>query len=67
MPRVFREISARALSLLAVFGLLAATAPGCGDATTTKKEDASSVPANVKESNKTMEDYMKTQNASKKK
>jgi hypothetical protein len=63
MIRGFRQISGRALCLLAAFGLLAAT-PGCGDGP--KKEVAADgVPANVKESNSNMENFMKTQKAKK--
>jgi hypothetical protein len=68
MSRRFREISGRSLCLLAAFGLLAVAAPGCGDAT--KKEggaSASPIPANVQESNKNMENLMKSQKATTKK
>jgi hypothetical protein len=66
MCRGFRDISGRALCLLAVFGLLSIAAPGCGDAS--KKEGgASAIPTTVKESNRNMEDFMKSQKATKKK
>jgi len=59
MSRGFRQILGRSLCLLTVFGLLAAT-PGCGDAA--KKEEAKGgIPANVQESNKNMENFMKSQ------
>jgi hypothetical protein len=66
MSRGFRKISGRALRFLAVFGLLAVAAPGCGDASKKKEEGASAIPANVQESNKNMENFMKSQKAAKK-
>jgi hypothetical protein len=66
MSRGFRKISERALCVLAAFGLLAVAAPGCGDAPKKKEEGASASPANVQESNKNMENYQKSQNATKK-
>ncbi len=65
MSRGFREISGRALCLLAAFGLLAVAAPGCGDASK-KEEGASAIPVTVQESNKNMENLMKPQKARKK-
>ena len=65
MSRGFREISGRALCLLAAFGLLAVAAPGCGGASK-QEEGASTIPPSVQESNKTMEDFMKSQMATKK-
>jgi hypothetical protein len=66
MIRGFRQIAGRALGPLAVLGLLAAT-PGCGDGP--KKNDAAAgagaVPSNVQESNKNMENVMKSQKAKK--
>ena len=59
MSRGFRRITSRALCLLAVFGLLAAT-PGCDQAPRRPSRRAA-VPANVKESNKNMEDFMNSQ------
>jgi hypothetical protein len=68
MSRGFREISRRALCFLAAFALLAVAAPGCGEASKTKEEEgASAIPANVQESNKNMENFMKSQQAAKKK
>jgi hypothetical protein len=68
MSRGSREISGRALCLLAVFGLFAAAGPGCGDASTKQGDAASPVPSSVQESNKNMENFMmKSQNAAKKK
>jgi hypothetical protein len=59
MSRGFRQISGRAFCLLAAFGLLAAT-PGCGESP--KKETTpGGTPANVQESNKNMEEFMKSQ------
>jgi hypothetical protein len=60
MSRGFRRFFGRSLCLLAVVGLLAAT-PGCGDGP--KKEEAAKggIPQNVQESNKKMEDFMKSQ------
>ena len=66
MIQGFREISGRALCLLAVFGLLTVAAPGCGDASKTEG-GAKVIPSNVQESNKNMENLMKTQPATKKK
>ena len=68
MSRGFRKNSGRVFCLLAVFGLLAVAVPGCSDATTSKEEGAgaSPLPANVQKSNKNMEDFMKSQNAAKK-
>ena len=59
MSRGFREISRRALCLRAAFGLLAVAAPGCGGASN-QEQGASGIPASVEESNKTMEDFMKS-------
>jgi hypothetical protein len=66
MSRGFRKISGRAPCLLAAFGLLAVAAPGCGDASKQKEEGASATPANVRESNKNMENFMKSQKTAKK-
>ena len=57
----FREHAGRSFCLLAVFGLLAAAAPGCGDAPKDGQGGASPVPASVQESNKDMENFMKSQ------
>ena len=65
MSRGFRGISGRALCLLAAFGLLAAAAPGCGGGASSRR-GARAIPASVQESNKTMEDFMKSQTATKK-
>ena len=63
MRRGYRQILARVLPFMAVVGLLVATS-GCGDEA--KKPDAKTgVPKNVDESNKNMEEFMKTQNAKK--
>ena len=67
MIRGFRKNSGRVFCLLAIFGILAIAAPGCSDATTKEGgAGASPVPANVQQSNKNMEDFMKSQNAAKK-
>jgi hypothetical protein len=68
MSRGFRKISGRAARPLAAFGLLAVAvaAPGCGDASGKKEEGASATPANVRESNKNMENFMKSQKTAKK-
>ena len=60
MFRGFRQSFRRALPLLAAFGLLSAT-PGCGDGTKKDQATATPVPTNVQESNKNMENFMKTQ------
>jgi hypothetical protein len=64
----FRKNSGRVFCLLAVFAFLAVAAPGCSDGTTTKEEGAgaSPLPPSVQKSNKNMEDFMKSQNAAKK-
>jgi hypothetical protein len=59
MSRGFRQFSGRALCLLAILGLLAAT-PGCGDGGQ-KETTPSGIPKNVQESNKNMEEFMKSQ------
>jgi hypothetical protein len=61
----FREVCSRTLCLLAAFGLLAVSAPGCGGASK-PEAGASGIPASVEESNKTMEEFMKSQMATKK-
>ena len=66
MSDEFRKNSGRTLCLLAVVGLLAASAPGCGDAPKKQEGGAASIPANVQESNKNMENFMKSQTAKKK-
>ena len=65
MSHGFRKISRRALCLLAPFGLLAVVAPGCGGASN-QEVGATGIPASVEESNKTMEDFMKSKMATKK-
>jgi hypothetical protein len=66
MSHGFRKSSGRALCLLAVLGLLAAAAPGCGESTTGKQEAAAGkVPTVVQDSNKNMENFMKSQAAKK--
>lgn|GEM_PF-5105189 len=65
MSREFRLIFVRALCLLTVFGLLSAT-PGCGD-DPKKSDEAGGIPENVKQSNKNMEDFMKSKQQQRKK
>jgi hypothetical protein len=66
MSRGFREISGRALCLLAAFGLLVVVSPGCGGGASSTEGGASAIPPSVQESNKTMEEFMKSQMATKK-
>jgi hypothetical protein len=61
MSREFRRILVRDLCLAVVFGLLVAAAPGCDDGAAKKQEAAGEIPANVKASNKNMQDYMNSQ------
>jgi hypothetical protein len=67
MSRGYRKNSGRALCVLTVFGLLAVAAPGCGEASGKKEEGLNKVPASVQESNKNMENFMKSQVATKRK
>lgn len=66
MSRRFRENFGRAVRLLAVFGFLAAAVPGCSEAPK-KEEGASPLPPSVQDSNKNMENFMKSQNPKTKK
>ncbi len=67
MNRGFRESSRQIVCVLAVFGILVVAAPGCGDETKkTAGAGAGPIPASVQESNKNMQDYMKTKPATKK-
>ncbi len=59
MSRGFRQLLGRVPCLLAIFSLLAFAAPGCGDSAK-KGDGASQLPPSVQESNKNMEDFMKT-------
>ncbi len=67
MSRGFQKSFVRTFCLLAVFGLLAASAPGCGGDTGTKVDPETKVPVSVSESNNSMEDFMKSQQTAKKK
>ena len=64
MNRGFREMTVRALRLLAVSGLLAAAAPGCGGASDQEDGEAA-IPESVQESNQEMENFMKSQQTTK--
>lgn len=64
MSRGSRENPARVVRLLAVSGLLAVAAPGCGQGPGDQGgANKSSVPPSVQDSNKNMEDFMKSQGA----
>lgn len=67
MSRGFRENSVRVAFLLAVFGFLAIASPGCGEAPSNQEGgDKSPIPPTLEQSNKNMENFMKSQTAKKK-
>jgi hypothetical protein len=66
MKRGFRATFSHALCSLVAAGLLAAAIPGCGEAPKQGEAAGGGVPPTVQESNKQMEDFMKSQQAGKK-
>ncbi len=67
MSRGCRDHFVRVALLLAVFGFMAIASPGCGDAPSNQgKADGSPIPPTLEQSNKNMEDFMKSQTAKKK-
>ncbi len=66
MSGLSREFSSRSMLFLLVLGLLSAGIPGCGDGADQKETGGVSVPPTVQQSNKNMEDFMKSQAAKKK-